>query len=187
MSEKPKIPFRDAMAVAHALTETLRPFCHRIQIAGSLRRKKPFVGDIEILFVPRFEERQADMFSTLPVDIAGEEIDFMLARREIEKRPNVKGIFTWGEANKYARHIASGIPVDFFTTTAAAWWVALAIRTGSKETNLRLTMGANKLGRTLHAYGDGVSSNRGGPSIQATSEEMVFALCGVKYLPPDER
>lgn len=183
---KSKIPFREAMAVAAELQRALEPFCERIAIAGSLRRRKPFVGDIEILFVPKMEERQADMFTTAPADLAGEAIDRMLASGEISKRPNLNGSFSWGAKNKLAIH-RSGIPVDFFSTSLDGWWVSLAIRTGSKETNLRLTMGANKLGRTLHAYGEGVSSNRGGPSIKALTEDHVFDLCGVLYLEPEER
>lgn len=186
MSDRPKIPFREAMAVAHELTEALRPYCERIAIAGSLRRRKPLVGDIEILFVPRMEDRQADMFTSEPADLASEYIDSLLAWGDISKRPNVNGSFSWGQKNKLAIH-KSGIPVDFFATTDDAWWVALVIRTGSKTTNLALTMGANKLGRTLHAYGSGVSSNRGGPSITALTEDHVFDLCGVPYLEPEER
>lgn len=80
---------------------------------------------------------------------------------------------------------------------AENWWVSLVVRTGSKETNLRLTTGAQRLGRTLHAYGSGVTINRAqtiggeahlpGSEIKATSEQAVFELCEVPYLEPEQR
>lgn len=52
-----KFPRTQALAVAEELVAALRPACERLEIAGSLRRGKAEVGDVEILFVPRVEER----------------------------------------------------------------------------------------------------------------------------------
>ena len=186
MSDKPKFDSDEAAPVACELVEILRPFCERIEIAGSLRRMKNRVGDIEILFVPRVEHRQADMFTTEPMDLADEKIGKMLADGTFSKRPNVNGSFAWGKKNKLAIHNASGIPVDLFSTTAEAWWVALVIRTGSKETNLKLTTGAQKKNATLNAYGSGITWSDG-TKTDATSEQHVFELCGVEYLEPNCR
>ena len=186
MSDKQKFPRAAALAIAGELVAELEPFCQRIEIAGSIRRRKPEVGDIEILHVSRIEDRQVDMFSKAPVDVAAEKIDQMLAAGVIAKRANVRGHFTWGPQNKLAVHVASGIPVDFFSTSLERWWVALVIRTGSRETNLRLTTGALAQQRTLHAYGSGVTC-QGGQTIDANSEEEVFQMCGVDFLPPHER
>jgi hypothetical protein len=46
-------------------------------------------------------------------------------------------------------------------TTRENWFVSLVIRTGSKDTNLLLTTGAQKLGRKLNAYGCGVTGPDG--------------------------
>ena len=183
---KTKFPRAEAQAVADQIMAELEPFCQQITIAGSLRRGQPEVGDIELLFVPRYEDRQIDFFNKEPVDTAAEKINQWHAAGTIFKRPNVDGHFTWGPQNKLAVHTDSGIPVDFFSTKPENWWVALVIRTGSKETNLRLTTGAQARQRTLNAYGSGVTL-QGGRVIPATSEAHVFELCGVPYLEPHER
>lgn len=186
MSEKQKYPNAAAMAVGLELQEALAPFCERIAIAGSLRRERPLVGDAELLFIPKAEDRPVDMFYSLPFDLAWEAIDFMVTAGILSKRPSSIGVFTWGPKNKHAIH-RGGIPVDFFATSKEAWWVSLVIRTGGKATNLALTTGAQKAGYSLNAYGVGVTHLRTGQVIPATSERHVFELCGVPYLEPKYR
>jgi len=186
MSEGRRFLAEEAWPVAAILKAALAPYCSRIEIKGSLCRLKHDVGDIEILFVPRTEDRQKDFFSTEPVDLAAEKIGKMILSGEIGKRPNKAGFFTWGPLNKLGIHIASGIPVDLFSTSESNWWVSSVIRTGSKDMNLALTNGAIKLGRTLNAYGCGVTMSDG-TIIPATSEQHVFELCGVAYREPKDR
>ena len=165
----------------------LSPACERITIAGSLRRGKHEVGDIELLFIPKFEEIPDGFFDKIKTDLAARKIQELLDRKILVERPNINGGFSWGKENKLAIHRPSGIPVDLFSTTAEKWWVALVIRTGSKETNLRLTTGANRLTRTLNAYGTGVTNRKTGETTAATSERHVFELCGVPFLAPEKR
>jgi len=186
MTERKKYPHAAALAVAIELQAVLSPACERIVIAGSLRRRKPMVGDIELLYVSKVETRPDGLFSSIEVDLCEEAIAGLLARQIILQRPNVNGGFSWGRQNKLAYHVASGIPVDLFRTTPAAWWVALVIRTGSKETNLRLTTGAQKRGASLMAYGVGVKWSNG-EITPAGSEQDVFQLCDVPYLEPEKR
>lgn len=174
------------MPLAVALKKMLSPYCERIEIAGSIRRYKPEVGDIELLYIPKFEGRPDGLFDHKEVSLVDECLDEMLKTGELRKRPSKTGVFTWGAQNKLGIHVATGIPVDFFATDAVRWWVALVIRTGSKETNLRLTTGAQKRGGQIHAYGSGVTF-KDGREITATSEKDVFDMCGVPYLPPEKR
>lgn len=186
MSDKPKFDAEVAGPIAEILVRLLEPFCDRIVVAGSLRRGKPSVGDIEILYIPKFEQRKRELFDIAIVDLSEERIRELLTSRVLVKRPSKIGVFTWGPQNKLAIHVGSGIPVDLFATTEENWFVSLVIRTGSKETNLSLTSGAIALGRKLHAYGSGVT-HRDGTIERATSEQHVFDLCGVKYKEPDRR
>lgn len=183
--EKKRYPHGIAHRLAVELMEELAPFCERIIIAGSLRRNRPDVGDIELLYIPSFEDRQADMFTTEPADVAGEKIDAMLAAGTFSKRPKIDGTFTWGKKNRLAIH-RDGIPVDLFATTQENWWVSLVIRTGGKETNLRLTNGALAKGMHLNAYGSGFTLQNK-RVVTAHSERDVFELAGVRYAAPEDR
>lgn len=185
MSET-RYPRAAALAVAEELQARLAPACRRIAIVGSLRRGKPDVGDIELLYVPHLTERRDGLFDRVSVSVAAEVCEELLTSGVLAKRPNVNGHFTWGEANKLAVHMASGIPVDLFSTNEANWWVSLVIRTGGKVTNLQLTTGAQHRGATFHAYGSGVTWSDGSRT-DATSEQHVFELCGVPYREPHER
>lgn len=184
--EKVRYSAAQAMPIAKSIMADLVPFCGRIAIAGSLRREKQSVGDIEILFVPLMGRRKKDMFDEEDYDLAADFIDGMLAAGVIAKRPNINGGFSWGAKNKLAIHVASGIPVDFFATTDENWWVTLVVRTGSAETNLKLTTGAQRRGGSLVAYGCGVR-DASGNLVPATSERHVFELCGISYLDPKQR
>lgn len=188
MSDKPKIPYAQALKLAVELSAMLTPYVEWITVAGSLRRRKAVVGDIELLYIPKLTTERIGLFEgdVQPVNLTDNFLVKLLAAGVIEKRPNKRGVLTWGPSNKLGRHVATGIPVDFFATTEAQKFVALVIRTGSKEMNLSLTTGAIKLGRTLNAYGPGVTRSDGSV-VPAQSERHVFQLCNVPYREPQER
>lgn len=187
MNSKKRWLRAEALAVAEKLKEELAPICDRIEIAGSLRRGKSKVGDIELLYVSKteFQNDPRDMFSKRLVALADERLEKWLCAGIIIKRPSIVGVTTWGFENKFAVHADTGIPVDFFRTDESRWWVALVIRTGSKETNLKLATEAKRRGRRLIAYGQGVEVS--GLVHRCISERDVFELCGVPYLEPQDR
>jgi DNA polymerase/3'-5' exonuclease PolX len=185
--EEQVYPFKQAAAVAQELLDRLRPYCEQMQVAGSIRRLCKEVGDVEILFVPKFEEQKVNLLDVENVSMADRALSKMLEDGTITKRLNAKGQSMWGPQNKFAVHAATGIPVDFFATTPANWWVALVVRTGSKETNLLLTTGANKQNKTLQSYGCGVLDRRTGAVEVCNSEEDVFRLCQVPFRKPQDR
>ena len=186
VSGKQKWPRAEVLAVAEELQALFAPACERIAIVGSVRRGLDFCSDVELLFVSRLSERPDGLFDSRIVNVAAEVCDKLLADGVLAKRPNKNGHFAWGEANKLSVHVASGIPVDLFSCPPQNYWVSLVIRTGSKETNLRLTNGAIERGGRLNAYGSGVSW-KDGTHTEAKSEQGVFALCGIKYLEPCDR
>lgn len=194
MSEKLKIDRLKAEEVAIEICDKLSPFCERISIAGSLRRQKSFVGDIELLFIPKFAPDPSSLMGALfgtgqaeMIDMADTVLNRLRLDGVLRGRPNVNGSTVWGKQNKLAIHTASGIPVDFFSTTTENWWVALVIRTGGKVTNLKLTTSANRRGLTLNAYGSGFTNLRTREKIPCRSEQEVFRIAGVPYAPPERR
>jgi DNA polymerase (family 10) len=188
VSDKPQFPFAKAAAIADELVAALKPHCERIAIAGSLRRQKPTVGDVEILLVPTMGVQKVDLFATAQVSNADVAIAELLAKGTLAKRPNAKGSFTWGDQNKLAVHAASGIPVDFFATTAAEWYRSLVIRTGPSKFNIRLITTAKRRGIQVHAYqSPGLVDIATGKPIPYTSERDFVEKCGVRYLEPWQR
>lgn len=190
MSEKKKWQCGFAERIADGLLSKLVPCCDRFEIAGSIRRGKPMVGDVELLYIPTLiAGKPVDMFSPPPmVNLTDNIIEELLADKLLGKRLNVNGhIAGWGPNNKLAVHIPTGLPIDLFATTAENWYVSLVIRTGGKDTNLMLTTGANKKNLTLNAYGCGVTNRATGEVTKANSEREVFELCGVEYREPEDR
>ena len=51
---KEKHPLTEAQNIAEKLVDKLRPACERIEIAGSIRRQKAEIGDIEIVAIPKY-------------------------------------------------------------------------------------------------------------------------------------
>lgn len=187
---KTKFPRADALKVAEEICVQLEDVCERLIVAGSLRCGAQEVGDVEILFIPIWVPSPAvDFFSPPKFESLAENriskfvSDNILVHRQ---KHSVAGDAGWGPKNKLAVHVASGIPVDLFETTIENWWVSLVIRTGPKDFNLKLTTGAQRQGKTLNAYGCGVTDKHGIVTA-ATSEQHVCQLCGVPYAEPMER
>ena len=183
-AQKQKWPRAAAIEVAREICQALTPACERIIVAGSLRRKKPIVGDVEILFIPKMEERQADLISTEMVSLADEIIQRLLDSGTIQKRLSVTGTTSWGRLNKLAVH-RSGIPIDFFQTTQEAWFNYLVCRTGPANSNTQICMAAQDRGWKWNPYGSGFSKD--GETVAMNSEQAVFGFVGLPYFTPEER
>lgn len=187
MSNKAKFYAEDCWVIARALVAQLTPFCEKIEVAGSLRRQKQMVSDIEIVYVPKFGTRQVDMFSKEQTDLCAVEIDHLVVQKVIAKRPAKNGVFTWGDLNKLGVHVQTGIPVDFFCEPDILDWPrTLAIRTGPKEFNVKLMASAPKVGLIPHAYGPALFSALG-VRVIPKNERHFIELCGMKYLLPRDR
>jgi len=165
-----------AKAIAEELKALLEPVCQRVVIAGSIRRQKPEVGDIELLCIPKFIDG---------VDQLDREIGALVIQGRLGFRLNKRGSRAYGPKNKLMLHIPSGIGVDIFSTDSGCWPVALVVRTGGAETNKRIAMAAIRKGWHLRAYGRGFTTPDG--EMVCRSERDVFGLAGLPYLPPEQR
>ena len=165
-----------ARAIAEELENLLEPGCERIVIAGSIRRRKPFPNDIELLCIPRYYGL---------VDLLDREIQTLLFGGILDFRLNKRGSRVYGPKNKLMVHVPSGIGVDIFSTTEECWPVSLVVRTGGKVTNQRIAMAAIRKHWHLQAYGHGFSTPQG--DIVCHSERQVFEAVWLPYLPPEKR
>lgn len=189
MSDKPKWPRETAADVADALLQALKPACTRIEVVGSVRRGKPMVGDVELLYVPRWGAQPAGL-ELIPderarANLADETIAGLERAGVLERRLNAKGRESYGALNKLMRHVPTGMPVDLFATTEECWFNYLVCRTGGAQNNIAICDAANRKGWKWTPYGSGFS--RGVETHVVKSERDVFEFVGLPYLEPEER
>lgn len=165
-----------AEIIAEKVRRLLEQGCERIQIAGSIRRRKPEVGDIELLCIPKYVNG---------VDQLDKELDWLFVSGVLTHRRNRRGSVVYGPKNKLLLHKESGIGIDIFSTSEECWPVALVVRTGGERTNKRIATAALRQGCRFHAYGRGFTTPNG--ELVCHSEREVFEAVGLPYLEPWER
>jgi DNA polymerase/3'-5' exonuclease PolX len=155
-----------AREIAERVKAELAPYCERIEIAGSVRRGKAEVGDIEIVAIPK------------PYDVGLFASGIALV---VERWAKVRGELPC----KYTqRMLPEGIALDLFFATQLNWGLILAIRTGSADYSHKIL--ACGWVRNGYASVNGMLE-RDGMTIPTREEEDVFALAGVKWEEPGER
>ena len=189
---KTKHPRTMALDVIRPICAELTPLCEPgyLKVAGSLRRKKEFVGDVELVFVPRAIEipDPADLFGKLVPGLATDAwLDECLAVGRLEKRLSVNDRPAWGPQNKLARHTASGIGIDLFFATRDNFWTLLVCRTGPKEFNARVCMEAEKRGQRWNPYRGFEDRLTGELLFVPRTEKALFDHFQWPYLEPWER
>ena len=188
MSEKKRFPLSRAEEIGRDLAFAIQPWCEIVEVAGSIRRRKPTVGDIEIVYVPSFTMEKDGFFDTKRKCLVDGVIQNLVCRGIIAPRQHENGAgMSWGEKNKLAVHLASGIPVDFFATKAECWPNYLVCRTGGAINNTRIAAAGKRLGLKWHPYGIGFEHLGNGEWRVVKSEADVYRIVNLPYLPPEKR
>jgi len=158
--------YNQAIEIAEKVKALLSPHCDRIEIAGSIRRKKPEVKDIEIVAIPK------------PYDIGLFESGITPVVNQWEK---VKGELPC----KYTQRILpEGIKLDLFFAEPSNWGLIYAIRTGSADYSHKV-LASGWVRRGYKSSGGYLYAN--GKQIAVTEEKDLFELIGVPYLAPELR
>lgn len=165
-----------AREIAEDLKQRLEPACERIEIAGSIRRRKPFPNDIELLCIPKYGGLMGG------VNMLDQQLNDLMLGGVLDYRLNKLGSRVYGPKNKLMVHVLSGIGVDIFSTTEECWAVSLVVRTGGEKTNRYIAIVAKAKGWRWHAYGSGFSTPQG--DVVCKSERDVFEFVGLPYLEP---
>lgn len=134
----------------------------RAAIAGSLRRCKETIGDIDIL-----------------ASLKGDASPLM---KKFVANPQVEDILAQGETKSSVR-LKSGIQVDFRVVEDKEFPFALLYFTGSKEHNTALRGIAKDMGLKLNEYG----LFRGEKSLPCKDEAEIYKALGLHYIPPEAR
>jgi DNA polymerase (family 10) len=138
--------------------------------AGSLRRGKETVGDLDLLVTMRPEhDKQKD-------------VDAVAAH--ILKYPGIQQTLAHGE-NKVSVLLDSGLQVDVRLLDKESFGAALLYFTGSKEHNVALRGRANGMGWTLNEYA--LTTLKGGRVVARKTEEEIYSKLKLEYIEPELR
>ncbi|MET9393621.1 DNA polymerase/3'-5' exonuclease PolX [Streptomyces sp. NPDC006624] len=137
--------------------------CERCAYAGSLRRLRETVGDIDVLVA------------------AARPAPFMDALTEL---PATAEVVAHGRKKTSIRTV-TGVQVDLRVVPPDAWGGGMQYFTGSKAHNIRTRTIAVHLGLKLSEYG--LFETEGGKRVASRSEEEVYARLGLPWIPPTLR
>lgn len=175
MSKQPT-PYAAALAKARALETALSPACERVLIAGSLRRRKAEVGDLELVVLPKTEPLQ-DMFG----QTAG-------VRSLLDDRLGELGLGFSKNGPKFKVFDWQGMTCDLFICSPATWAVNATLRTGCAEFSHWLVTEKRQGGaRPAHlTLKDAVLHEVGRP-LDLREERDLFAAFEIDWIEPEER
>ncbi len=170
--------FQLARELADQWVECLRPYCERVEIAGSVRRGKTEVHDIEIVAAPRFDEVK-DWFGPRPVNRL-----LVALNTGILHGRKVKG----GE--KYWQvAMREGINLDLFMVIPPAQWgIIFTLRTGPVDFSHWIVTHKQK-GGAMPSYArcDGGQLWVGDKAIPVLEEIDFLEFLGLGWIEPGER
>jgi DNA polymerase (family 10) len=160
----------DALSAAEPILEHLRahPEALRCSTAGSLRRWKEVLGDLDFV-----------VSSKRPAEI----IDYFVSL------PGVKQVLAKGDT-KASVLLDNGMQADLRVVSDKEFPFALAYFTGSKEHNVVLRQRAIERGLRLNEYGlfrSGQETRDPALLVPCATEEEIYAALGLKFVPPELR
>ena len=192
-----KFSLCEARVLAEALVASMKPHCVRVEIAGSVRRGKPEIGDIEIVAVPRWSEGSAvGLFDERPRvnrlhQWATIQADLEFGVQWI--KPGTSDIVPWPiqPNGKYWRgYVASpGIKLDLFLAAPENYGVIQLIRTGDAAFSQEIVTHALRVGMRFEG-GRLYRSEAGGHltlPVNAPNEQSVFDALGLRFVLPEKR
>jgi DNA polymerase (family 10) len=158
-----RISYSKALPIATCLLAKIRaiPFVERAEIAGSFRRKRETIGDLDILVCSKKPALVAEAIVSLP---------------------GVKSVLASGE-KKTSVVLQNGLQVDFRAVPPEQWGSALLYFTGGKAHSIALRRIAIKKGLKLSEYG----LFRGNRAVASKTEKDVYNALGMGWIRPESR
>ncbi len=164
-SGRERMPLGTALLLAETILERLRGLkeVDQIEAAGSLRRMKETVKDIDILITSNKPARVMDVFVGLP---------------------NVAEVVAHGETKSSVR-LRESIAVDLRVVEPDCFGAALLYFTGSKQHNIRVRELAQRKGLKVSEYG--VFNEKTNRRVAGKTEAEVYQAVGLPFIPPELR
>jgi DNA polymerase (family 10) len=141
-----------------------------VTIAGSSRRQKETIGDLDILITVNEDKNKKNNIKKI--------MDFFVSM------PEVEFVYSHGET-KSAIKLNNGLDVDLRVVPKKSYGAALNYFTGSKEHNVNLRQIALKKGYKLNEYGLFLKTNE--KFIAGETEEEIYKALGMQFIPPEMR
>ncbi len=141
----------------------LRPGVDAAEPAGSLRRMRPTVGDIDILVAARESAQVMETFTTLP--------GVMQVRGKGDTKSSIE--------------FADGVRAQVWVHPPEKFGTALQYATGSKDHNVQLRELALQKGLSLSEHS--LARTDGSGEILCATEAEVYAALGLPWIPPELR
>ncbi|HUC38619.1 MAG TPA: DNA polymerase/3'-5' exonuclease PolX [Candidatus Acidoferrum sp.] len=163
-SSKGRMLLGYALPVAERVVEKLRKsgLVEKVMIAGSARRMRETIGDIDILAISKKNEEVMDFFTKM------DEVDNVMS-----KGPTKSSVW-----------LKIGMGCDLRVLEPQSFGAAVQYFTGSKDHNIQVRQLAVNKGWKLNEYGlfDKKNKNVGG-----STEESIYEKLGMQYMPPEMR
>ena len=145
--------------IADQICRFLEAHADRVAYAGSLRRMKEIVHDVDILAASTHPEATMQAFLTSPI---------------------VREVLAQG-GTKASVRLDDDLQVDLRVIDPKSWGAAMHYFTGSKAHNIRMRERAIRMGLKLNEYG---LFDANDSSIAGVTEEQVFEKLGLPFIPP---
>ena len=183
--------FEQAEQIAQSLKADLEPFCERIEVGGSVRRKKPEVKDIELICIPKFGE-----FPIGQMSLEGEPLTSYenLLFEHIAANRDRFGIIKMGE--KYAQvevfdEHPTGVrqysKVDVFTVAPETWGYIFMLRTGPAEFSKWIVTELKRRGYMLKDGAVWNDTDTGWIKHNTPDEGTIFDMLNIDDIKPEFR
>ena len=168
MSGKQKFEREFALAAGRIVAKALDSHVDKLAYVGSFRRGLPLLGDLDMLVIPNFSEKECMEA-------------FRIACADQKLLSNKDGLSVCD-----VLFDGMPVPVNVFTTVQNQWGAALMYSTGSREYNIRYRSIAKDRGLLVNEYG--VFDRNGKPiSDSGYSERAVCRAIGIPWVSPSER
>lgn len=178
------LSLREARIEASYIVDALRPHCERIELAGSIRRGKAWVNDIEVVCIPERDVTTVvttSLFETTENQSDPVARDGFVAAAARLAHVRVKGNPRNGRYFQF--FTAAGVKVDLFMAFPENWGYIYLLRTGSVDFSKMVASRWVQLGYR----GEEGMLVRSGHPVPFREEADLFAALGLKVPPPGER
>lgn len=165
-----------SLILADKIIAALRPLCERIEVAGSIRRRRPEVNDIDLVLLPRPGQTETikDRCRARCHQVTDGPQNAIFRLQLPDLTPLQLDLF-----------FATPPSRDLLTATPGNFGTLLLCRTGSKEHNIFLVEHAKRLGLIWKPYA-GIF-DAAGRCLAAELEAEIFTALDLSWIPPEQR